>query len=82
MVKIIKKCTLGVILICLSLLIVASTKKFLGSLNVVIQAAPISIAVFYIAIPIGCLFIFLDYVLILIYGEHPFKIPDVGELRD
>jgi TRAP-type C4-dicarboxylate transport system permease small subunit len=75
MVRIIKKCTLFVILGCLIILMVASTKKFLGSLNVVIQAAPISIAVFYLAIPVGCFLMFLDYMLILIFGEHPFKTP-------
>jgi len=72
----IRKLTLIVILICLSILISASTKRFLSSLNVVIQAAPISIAVFYLAIPVGCLLLFLDYLLILIFGEHPFRTPD------
>ena len=72
-VVVLKKFTLLIILICLIILVVASTKKFIGSLNVVIQAAPISIAVFYLAIPIGCLFLLLDYVLILLFGEHPFK---------
>lgn len=70
---IIRTFTLIVILGCLTILMVASVKKFLGSLNVVIQAAPISIAVFYLAIPVGCFLMFLDYVLILIFGEHPFK---------
>jgi C4-dicarboxylate transporter DctQ subunit len=78
-VNIIKKCTLAVMLICLSFLIVASTKKFLGSLNVVIQAAPVSIAVFYLAIPVGCLLMGLDYALILVCGEHPFKAVDSEE---
>jgi TRAP-type C4-dicarboxylate transport system permease small subunit len=72
-VKLIRKLTLISMLICLSVLISASAKKFLGSLNVVIQAAPISIAVFYLAVPVGCLLMFLDYLLILICGEHPFK---------
>lgn len=78
-VNIIRRLTLIIILICLSVLIGASTKKFLGSLNVVIQAAPISIAVFYLAVPVGCLLMFLDYLLILIFGEHPFKTPDPEE---
>jgi C4-dicarboxylate transporter DctQ subunit len=79
MVSIIRKGTLAIMLICLSVLIVASTKKFLGSLNVVIQAAPISIAVFYLAIPVGCLLMGLDYALILIFGDHPFKVADSEE---
>lgn len=81
-VRIIKKFTLIAILICLIILIVVSTKKFLGSLNVVIQAAPISIAVFYLAIPVGCLLMLLDYVLILIFSEHPFKTHHAGELEE
>lgn len=78
-VNIIRKLTLAAILICLGILIVASTKKVLGSLNVVIQAAPVSIAVFYLAIPVGCLLMGLDYALILIFGEHPFKYVDSEE---
>jgi TRAP-type C4-dicarboxylate transport system permease small subunit len=72
-VTIMRKLTLIVIIGCLCILIYASTKKVLGSLNVVIQAAPVSIAVFYLAIPVGCLFMVIDYLLILIFGEHPFK---------
>ena len=71
----IRKLILLIILGCLIILMVASIKKFLGSLNVVIQAAPLSIAVFYLAIPVGCFLMFLDYVLILLFGEHPFKTP-------
>ena len=59
---------------CLCILIYASVKKVLGSLNVVIQAAPVSIAVFYLAIPVGACLMLLDYILILVFGEHPFKI--------
>ena len=71
--NIVRKVTLLVILASLIILIVASTKKVLGTLNVVIQAAPISIAIFYLAIPVGCGLMFLDYVLILLFGDHPFK---------
>ena len=78
-VKIIRKLTLAIMLTCLSILIVASTKKVIGSLNVVIQAAPISIAIFYLAIPVGCLLMGLDYALILVFGEHPFKVADSEE---
>ena len=79
--NLVKKTTLLVILVCLIILIVASIQKVLGTLNVVIQAAPISIAVFYLAIPVGCAFMFLDYLLILFFGGHPFK--DIaGENKD
>jgi TRAP-type C4-dicarboxylate transport system permease small subunit len=78
-VKIIKKCALGIMLICLLILIMAGTQRFFKSLNVVIQAAPISIAVFYLAVPVGCLLLLLDYALILIYGEHPFALHHADE---
>ncbi|NLC68560.1 MAG: TRAP transporter small permease [Clostridiaceae bacterium] len=32
-----------------------------------------SMAWFYAAIPVGCFYLLIDYVLILIYGEHPFS---------
>ena len=71
---VIRKLTLVIIAGCFCILIYASVKKVLGSLNVVIQAAPISIAVFYLAIPVGAFLMLLDYILILVFGEHPFKI--------
>jgi hypothetical protein len=53
----------------------------LGSLNVVIQAAPVSIAVFYLAIPVGVFLMLLDYILIFVFGEHPFRIQRSEELE-
>ena len=81
-VEALKKFTLLGILICLIILVVASTKKFIGSLNVVIQAAPVSIALFYLAIPVGCLLLILDYALILFCGEHPFKAHPSAETEE
>jgi TRAP-type C4-dicarboxylate transport system permease small subunit len=37
-----------------------------------LQNIHISIAWFYVAIPVGCFYIFIEYLLILIYGSHPF----------
>jgi TRAP-type C4-dicarboxylate transport system permease small subunit len=68
----IKQSTLVVILLCLGLLIVTGTQKVLNYWNVQIQATTMSIAWFYLAIPVGCLLMTVDYLLILIYGEHPF----------
>lgn len=77
--KLVKKITLLVILTCLTILIVAGTRKVLSTRNVVIQAAPLPIALFYLAIPVGCAFMFLDYLLILFFGDHPFN--DCAEER-
>jgi TRAP-type C4-dicarboxylate transport system permease small subunit len=37
-----------------------------------------SIAWFYVAIPVGCFLIFIEYLLILIYGKHPFAESSAG----
>jgi TRAP-type C4-dicarboxylate transport system permease small subunit len=44
-----------------------------------LQNIHISIAWFYVAIPVGCFFIFIEYLLILIYGKHPFAPSAEGE---
>ncbi len=38
-----------------------------------LQNINISIAWFYAAIPVGCTYLAIDYLLILIYGKHPFS---------
>jgi len=45
--------------------------KTLGTRDVLIQALDISIAWFYAAIPVGCLLMFVEYALHLIYGGPP-----------
>ncbi len=72
-VRTIRKATLVVILLCLLALSWAGTQKVMKYWNVEIQALPISIAWFYLAIPVGCVLMAVDYLLILVYGEHPFK---------
>jgi C4-dicarboxylate transporter DctQ subunit len=69
----IKKMTLVITLLCLALLIVAGSQKVLNYRNVQIQATTMSISWFYLAIPVGCLLMAVDYLLILLYGEHPFS---------
>ena len=69
----IKQGVLVVILLCLGLLIVFGAQKVLNYRNVQIQATTMSIAWFYLAIPVGCLLMAVDYSLILMYGEHPFN---------
>jgi TRAP-type C4-dicarboxylate transport system permease small subunit len=69
--------SLVIILVCLGLLLVAGTQKVLNYRGVQIQATTMSIAWFYLAIPVGCLLMAVDYGLILLYGKHPFnKAPD------
>jgi TRAP-type C4-dicarboxylate transport system permease small subunit len=70
---IIKKVSQVGIVISLLLLIYYGVVRVIDNLNTVIQSLPISISYFYAAIPVGSAIILLDYILILIHGEHPFS---------
>jgi TRAP-type C4-dicarboxylate transport system permease small subunit len=67
------------ILIFLVIIIVFSTQKTLQNIQQQVQAFPITIAWFYMAIPVGSFYMFIDYLLILIYGNHPFYKPQEEE---
>lgn len=43
-----------------------------ANLPTMMQNLPVSMAWFYAAIPVGSAFLFFDYLLILIYGSHPY----------
>ena len=64
-----------IILIFLTIMIIFGTQKTVQNIQQQVQAFPITIAWFYLAIPVGFLYMFIDYLIILIYGEHPFYIP-------
>lgn len=70
----VRRVTLGVT--CLTLLILTgiSFQKVLSTWNVMIQAFDVPIAIFYLALPVGCFLIFLEYLLIMIFGQHPFNV--------
>lgn len=70
-VRLIRKIVLLTILLCFSILLIGGIQEVIKFRDVQIQARAISIAWFYLAIPVGCLLMFLDYFLILVYGEHP-----------
>jgi len=63
---------IGVILLGLLVVAVIGTIKTISQAGVQTQMAPMSIAWFYLAIPVGCLLMAVDYLLILMYGRHPF----------
>lgn len=60
------------ILIFLVIFIVSGTQKTIQNIAQLGQDVPIAIAWFYLAIPVGSLYMFTDFLLILIYGNHPF----------
>jgi TRAP-type C4-dicarboxylate transport system permease small subunit len=68
----VRRVSLGIICVTLLFLAVISFQKVLSTWNVMIQAFDIPIAIFYFAIPLGCVLMFLEYMLLMIYGNHPY----------
>jgi TRAP-type C4-dicarboxylate transport system permease small subunit len=71
-ISILKKSTLIIVLVCTALLIWYGALQTQLNMASSLQNIDISMGWFYAAIPAGCGYIFLDYLLILIYGYHPF----------
>ena len=69
---ILKKVALVVVLITLAVLIYYGIKQTIKESRSFLQNIHISNAWFYSAIPVGCGYLFYDYLLILIFGKHPF----------
>jgi TRAP-type C4-dicarboxylate transport system permease small subunit len=69
---VIKKIALGIVLVCMVLLVWHGTAQTKSNARSMLQNVSISIAWFYAAIPVGCAYLFLDYALILVFGQHPF----------
>ncbi len=69
----IQKMATGIVLLALAFLIFYGGKYTLNATNKTLQNLDISIAWFYAAIPIGCVYLFADYLLILICKEHPYS---------
>jgi TRAP-type C4-dicarboxylate transport system permease small subunit len=67
-----KKMALGIVLACMVLLVWHGTAQTKSNAQSMLQNVPMSIAWFYAAIPAGCAFLFFEYLLVLIYGKHPF----------
>jgi TRAP-type C4-dicarboxylate transport system permease small subunit len=73
MLPVVRRVSLGIICATLLFLAVISFQKVLSTWNVMIQAFDIPIALFYLALPLGCLLMFLEYLLMMIYGDHPYS---------
>lgn len=67
-----------VVLIALAVLIVVGIKVTIEQGDSYLQNLRISNAWFYAAIPVGCFYLFYDYLLILIFGGSPFEKKDQG----
>jgi TRAP-type C4-dicarboxylate transport system permease small subunit len=69
---ILEKIILITALASMALLIWYGIRQTYANKDQYLQNIHISIAWFYVAIPVGCFYIFIEYLLILIYGSHPF----------
>jgi len=71
--KYIRKVSIVINLAALALLIYFGILRVNENWNAQIQSLPISVSWFYLAIPVGSVLIAFDYVLILVFGEHPYS---------
>ena len=68
----VQRIRLAVIIVFLAAIAIAGVMKTISSASSQAQAFPISIGWFYLAIPVGCALMVMDYLLILLCGRHPF----------
>ena len=66
---VVRRITLAIICVALLALMWVGLMKTLSTRDVMIQAFDFPIAWFYAAIPVGCLLMFVEYALHLVYGE-------------
>lgn len=74
-IAVLSRITMTITLVTLGIIFYVGLKRTLSMTHVIIQAFPITISLFYLAIPIGCAYMIMDYVLIMICGAHPFHTP-------
>jgi len=74
-----KKAAQLVVLVSLVILIFFGIKVTVSQASSYLQNLRISNAWFYAAIPVGCFYLFYDYLLIFLFGEHPFVKKDASE---
>lgn len=70
---IIQKIANVILILVLVYLTYFGSKYALRATGKTLQNIDMSIAWFYAAIPVGCFCLLIDYLLILIYGEHPYS---------
>ncbi len=70
--ELVRKIRLAIVILFLAVITVAGVAKTIRAADSQAQMVPISIGWFYLAIPVGCLLMAMDYLLILLCGRHPF----------
>ncbi len=72
-VAVVKRLAMLVVLAVLAALVWYGWQQTRLNFPSLLENLAMSRAWFYAAIPVGCLYLFIDYCLILVYGEHPFS---------
>ncbi|MCD6392869.1 MAG: TRAP transporter small permease [Planctomycetes bacterium] len=70
--ELVRQIRLAIVILFLAVIAVAGIAKTVRAAGSQAQMVPISIGWFYLAIPVGCLLMAMDYLLILLCGKHPF----------
>jgi TRAP-type C4-dicarboxylate transport system permease small subunit len=71
--RIINRAVDVIVLVFIAAFIALSLEKAIHNIPQRCWSFPFSIAWFYFALPVGSLYMFVDYLLMLIYGRHPFR---------
>lgn len=71
--NVVRRAATVIVLVVLTLLVVYGVKRTISNIPTMLQNVPMSMAWFYAAIPVGSLFLWFDYFLIVLYGKHPFS---------
>jgi len=76
---VLKLFTGAAVVLALCILIYFGAVRTLDNVQTKIQTLPVSIAWFYAAIPIGGVIILFEYILVFIFGRHPFVPVKAGQ---
>ncbi len=77
--SVLKLITSAAIVVSLCILIYFGAIRTLDNVRTKIQTLPISIAWFYAAIPAGGVIILFEYILVFLFGKHPFAPVDTSD---
>ncbi len=77
--KLVLKIANVIVILTLCYLVYFGTERTLSNFQTSLQNLDMSMAWFYAAVPVGCLYLLIDYTLIFIFGRHPFSTKYVNQ---
>ena len=80
--KLVLKIANIIVILTLGYLVYFGAERTLANIPTSLQNLDMSIAWFYAAVPVGCLYQHIDYTLIFIFGRHPFSTNYVNQDDD